>query len=73
MLVTGTWFTFYKTSAKEDYIKETSCRFATEHSLVIQRHPVNDAELPEYNFRDLNERSLILECISSIKQWLLEI
>jgi hypothetical protein len=69
--VIGTLFTFYKTIATLDYIKETARVLPGTHRLKILRHPPvenNPSKLTAYNICDKAGRKKILECMCSIRR-----
>ncbi len=70
--VVGTLFTFYKTIADIEYVKETLRGFPENNSMTVQRHPIvaDDPNLTAYDICDSNGRNQILKCMSSIKKFL---
>ncbi|KAG2177799.1 hypothetical protein INT43_003046 [Umbelopsis isabellina] len=71
--VRKSFFTFYKAIAEEEYVTESSMRFPTKHSLLVQKHPPTTNSISRaYDFCFKDERKQILKCLISIKQWLRE-
>lgn len=70
--IVGTLFTFYKTIASLEYIKESSKGFPKNTSMIVQRYPeVKDdpSGLTAYDICNKNERRNILKCMSSIRRF----
>jgi hypothetical protein len=70
--VVGTLFTFYKTAADKEYVKETLKGYPKNNSMTVQRHPpvVDEPNLTAYDICDSDDRRQILKCMSSIKEFL---
>lgn len=69
--VIGTLFTFYKTIATKDYIKETARRLPNKNKMTVYRHPpVEDdpSNLTAYDICNINDRKNILKCLCSIRK-----
>jgi hypothetical protein len=68
--VVGTLFTFYKTLAEEDYIKETLKGYPTNHHMNVLRHPAveDKVHLTAYDICNKDDRLHILSCMSYIKK-----
>jgi hypothetical protein len=72
--VVGTLFTFYKTAATVDYIRESAKGIPEHYSMEVQRHPTvedDPSRLTAYDICNREDRYKILECMSAIKRKLL--
>ena len=72
--VIGTLFTFYKTVATLDYIKESARLGMSVHNdMVVQRHPFvedNPSKLTAYDICRSEDRTHILRCLCSIRKFI---
>lgn len=71
--VIGTLFTFYKTVATLDYIRETARNIPVKNQMTILRHPPvedNPSKLTAYDICDNVGRNKILECMCSIQRFI---
>lgn len=76
--VIGTKFTFYRTIATLEYIKESAkLGLSIDNEMAVQRCPLvedNPSHLTAYNICDKDDRLRILECLCAIRRsicWLL--
>ena len=68
--VIGTQFTFYKTEATKEYIKESAKKLPTNNKLTVYRHPKVEDDpscLTAYDICNLNDRRSILKCLCYIR------
>ena len=67
--VVETRFTFYKTVATLEYIKETSKNGkAVNHEMIVERYPkVEKDQLTAYDICNSKDRVRILQCLCSIR------
>ena len=71
--VVGTLFTFYRTVATLEYVKETAKNFPTNTTMIVQRYPLVDDEpsgLVKYNICNIQDRAMILKCMCSIQRFM---
>jgi hypothetical protein len=68
--VIGTKFTFYKSSATQDYLNEISSGFPEENYMIIFRYPplAKEKKFPHFDFANPDERKQIVQTLLNLRE-----